>query len=351
MRILIAEDQQMGRVVLAGHLRRWGHDVIETCDGQEALNVIVEQNQDIDMLITDWSMPNMDGVELAQRVRQLTKDNQYIYIILLTARNEFNDMIEGFSQGGVDDYIVKPFEGTELQLRIQVGNRFIKAERAQRQINNNLQSIVNYQTSLIQETQDEIVNRLFNALEFREGQPDSGSSVWHIGLLSAAIGELHGWGEERLTVLKSAAPLHDIGKLGIPDNVLRKPGALTPEDFVAIKEHTSIGANLLKDSQNPIIRMGEVIARSHHEYWDGSGYPNGLKGENIAEEARIVSIVDVYTALISERVYRPRFSEDEALSILQAGRGTQFDPILLDLFLNNLHVIKQKLTVTQTVAV
>ncbi len=338
MRIVIAEDQEMGRLILAGHLRQYGHEVIETCDGQEALQAIMESPDTIDMLITDWSMPVMDGVELARKVRELSQHSQYIYIILLTARTEFNDKLEGFSEGGVDDYIEKPFEASELQLRIQVGNRVIDAERAQRMISANLQALVYEQTEIIRETQAEIVGRLFNALESRDGE--TGGHVHRIGLLSACMGKLLGWKQEYIEIIRSAAPLHDIGKIAVPDAVLRKPGKLTEEEFEIIKEHSSIGANLLSNSKNPIIMMGEVISHYHHENWDGSGYPCGLKGNDIPIEARIVSIVDVYDALKSDRVYRPGLPEDKVIALLQEGSGKKFDPDLLQIFLDNLELMK-----------
>ncbi len=339
MKIVIAEDQEMGRLILSGHLKEAGHEVIETCDGVEALAVIENSLDDIDMLITDWSMPNMNGLELAQKVRELTSNQQYIYIIMLTARNEFNDKFEGFTKGGVDDYIVKPFEGDELLLRVQVGGRLVEAERRQRHINQNLQQIVDEQTALIKQTQQEIVSRLFNALESRDGE--TGGHVFRIGLMSAQMARILGWDDEYVEIMISAAPLHDLGKIGISDSVLRKPGKLTEDEFRVIQTHAAIGAELLSNSVNPIIRMGEVIAHYHHENWDGSGYPHGLEGEQIPIEARIVAIVDVYDALMSDRVYRPGLPETQVIEMLKEYAGNKFDPDLVELFLDNLEIIKQ----------
>ncbi len=339
MKIIIAEDQEMGRLILAGHLKEAGHEVIETCDGVEALEAIKNNLADVDMLITDWSMPNMNGLELAQKVRELTAGQQYIYIIMLTARTDNDDKFEGFSKGGVDDYIVKPFEGDELLLRVQVGGRLVEADRQQRHLNQNLQQIVDEQTAIIKQSQTEIVNRLLYALESRDGE--TGGHVFRIGLMSAQMTRLLGWDEEYVEIMESAAPLHDLGKIGISDGVLRKPGKLTEEEFRMIQTHSAAGAKLLSNSVNAIIRMGEVISHFHHENWDGSGYPLGLEGDQIPIEARIVSIVDVYDALMSDRVYRPGLPEPQVIEMLKEYSGTKFDPQLLEIFLDNLQSIKE----------
>ncbi len=337
MRIVIAEDQEMGRMILAEHLRQWGHEVIETCNGKEALDFIVQNYDTIDILITDWSMPVMDGVELAQRVRQL-HGSHYIYIILLTARSSLDDKLAGFSQGGVDDYIIKPFKSDELHLRLQVGQRVISAEQIQRTLNKNLQRLVEEQSAVLTETQEEIISRLFNAVETRDGE--TGGHVNRIAYMSACMSTLLGWTDEDTLCIKNAARLHDIGKIAIPDAILCKPDRLTSEEFEIIKQHAAIGASLLSNSHIPSIRMGEVIAHHHHENWDGSGYPCGLVGENIPIEARITAIVDVYDALKSDRVYRPGMPEELVIKILLEGNGTKFDPYLLHLFLENLQYIK-----------
>lgn len=227
MKILVAEDQQVSRLILTTYLREWGYDVTEATNGLEALEHIRANGFDFDMLITDWSMPEMDGLELASRVRSLSEKTKYIYIMLLTGRGAFSDIIQGFSQGGVDDYIVKPFEANELQMRIRVGERVISAERTQRMYSEELETIVRQQTAAIRETQTEIISRLFNALESRD--EETAFHVQRIGTMSAFMGRLVGYGVEKVDNLRAAAPLHDIGKIGVPDAILRKPGSLTPE--------------------------------------------------------------------------------------------------------------------------
>ncbi len=334
MHILIAEDQQMSRVILATHLRNWGHKVIETSDGAEALDFLARVNFNIDMLITDWSMPGMDGLELARQVRALSSAGQYIYIVLLTSHNEFDDKIQGFALGGVDDYITKPFEAAELQLRTQVGNRMIQAERTQRLYSQSLERVVKQQTGAIRETQSEIISRLFNALESRDHE--TGEHVRRIGIMGAFLGRKLGWSAVQVEAMRAAAPLHDIGKIGVSDSVLLKPGPLTPEEFEIIKQHTVIGARILSKSHNPIIQMAEIIAHYHHEHWDGSGYPEGRSGSAIPVQARVVAVVDCYDALLSDRIYRPSLPEQEVLRMIRNGRGKLFDPEICDLFLDNI---------------
>ncbi len=338
MHILFAEDQETSRFFLSSHLRAMGHQVTEAANGQEALNCLnvnplSQTSEEIGMLITDWDMPIMNGVELAKRARAL-REAQYLYIILLTGKGEFADRLHGFAEGGVDDYVVKPFEIDELKLRIQVGIRVIQAERSLRDYTLGLERIVRDQTQAIRDTQSEIIARLFNALVSRHAE--SGSHVRRIGIMSAFLAEKMGWNASRIDHIRAAAPLHDVGKIGISDAILLKPGPLTADERLIIQQHSSIGGKILSGSTSPVIQMAERIALSHHENWDGSGYPQKLKGEQTPLEARIVSLVDVYDALRSDRVYRRGLTEEAVLEILERGRSRKFEPALLDLFLNHL---------------
>ena len=338
MRILVAEDQALARLVLTSHLRNWGHEVVETVDGQEAMDYVLKAPNEIDMLITDWSMPRLDGLELSQLVRSLSSSFHYIYIILLTSHSEFSDRIKGFAQGGVDDYIVKPFQEAELLHRINVANRIIKAERQLLDHSRNLESVVRRQTKTIRQSQEEIISRLFSALESRDHE--TGRHVRRIGLISAKVGSYLGWSQEEVDTIQAAAPLHDIGKIGVQDKVLLKQGRLTNEEFQIIQSHTTIGANILANSRNHIIRLAETIALRHHENWDGSGYPGGLKGEDIPVAARVVAVADVYDALLTDRVYRKGLPEEEVLTILKAECGRKFDPEIMRIFLQNIDEIR-----------
>ncbi|MBE1237787.1 response regulator [Phaeovibrio sulfidiphilus] len=338
MHILFAEDQEIGRFFLASHLRQMGHTVSEAVDGLQALeilrrNLASPDEERIGMLITDWDMPNMNGLDLARSVRVLQKEH-YIYTILLTGKGDAYDRVKGFAEGGVDDYVVKPFEINEVKLRVQVGTRLMEAEYALKDYTANLESIVARQTQAIRDAQNEIISRLFNALQSRHAE--TGAHVRRIGALSAFMGERLSWPRDRINHIGAAAPLHDIGKIGISDTILLKPGPLTADERIVMETHASIGGQILSNSGSPMIRMAELIARCHHENWDGTGYPDRLVGEEIPVEARIVSIVDVYDALRSNRVYRAGMSEDSVLEIMRRDRSRKFDPNLFDLFMDSL---------------
>jgi len=335
--ILIAEDEAITRKRLQHFIEKWGHRVILAGDGTEAFEKFKDES--IDMVITDWMMPKMDGVELARHLRGHSSNRAYVYIILLTSKGEKEDKVTGLSEAGVDDYMVKPFDLDELRARVSVGERTVRLERTLREYGEGLEKIVRRQTRIIRKTQEETIYRLLSALESRD--EETGGHVRRIALFSAKLAEKRGWSPKRIEDLLLAAPMHDIGKIGVPDMILRKKGRLTPEEYEIIKTHAAIGGAILKDSEFPMIQLACEIAQNHHEKWDGSGYPRGLKGEAIPESARIVALVDVYDALSNDRVYRKALPENEVLEILAEGRGSHFDAAIYDLFMDSLDELKQ----------
>ncbi|MCE5267586.1 MAG: CHASE domain-containing protein [Planctomycetaceae bacterium] len=190
-----------------------------------------------------------------------------------------------------------------------------------------LEQKVRAQTGHIRRAQEEIIHRLLSASQWRD--EETGSHVRRVGLWSELLAKAAGWSAAQCDCIRQAAPMHDVGKIGIPDAILRKPGKLMPDEFRVMKTHTSIGADMLGGSNVPLLQMAREIALNHHERWDGKGYPHGVAAQDVPESARIVAIVDVYDALTHDRVYRPAMSEEEALTILREGAGTQFDPLLL----------------------
>ena len=328
MNILVAEDEAIALKRSKYFLEKWGHRVITVQNGLEALEEFLSSK--IDLVITDWMMPEMDGLELVRHIRSRTA-TPFAYIILLTSREDKKDIVNAL-ETGVDDYIIKPFDPAELQARVNVGVRMVRLERSLKEYGTSLEKIVRRQTSTIRQTQEETIIRLLSALESRD--KETGGHVRRMALFSVILAEAAGWPSQRVSDLRLAAPMHDIGKIGIPDTILRKTGKLSEEEFEIIKSHTIVSSQILKDSKYSMLQMAHDIALYHHEWWDGNGYPYGLKGEDIPEAARIVALVDVFDALSHDRFYRKASPEEEVLQTMKEGRETQFDPYFYDLFIS-----------------
>jgi len=329
MNILIAEDDTITRKRLQHFIENWGYRVIAAKNGLEALELSLSNNTDI--LITDWMMPEMDGIELVRNIRN-GPNAAYIYIILLTAKSAKQDMLEGLQDSGVDDYVVKPFDPDLLRARISVGARTVTLERTLRKYNKGLEKLVQHQTSVIKKTNEETIIRLLTALESRD--EETAGHVRRIALFSSLTADAAGWTPERVEDIRLSAPMHDIGKIGIPDAILRKKSQLNKEEFNIIKNHTTIGGQILEGSEYPMLQMACDIALNHHEWWDGKGYPAGLKGEEIPDAARIVALSDVYDALSNDRVYATALPAKEVIDYMAKRRGTQFDPYFYDIFMD-----------------
>ena len=317
MKILIVDDDPDGLEMLSFALEHYGYEVHTASNGREALARLVETQ--CRLVISDWMMPEMTGLELCRAVRE-EEFSGYIYFILLTSRDGSDDVVEGMS-AGADDFIVKPFEPAELKVRIRAGERILALE-----------------------TRDLMIFSLAKLAEARDS--DTGAHLERVQRYSRVLaqhlsGEPH-YGRvidnEFIRLIYLTSPLHDIGKVGIPDHVLLKPGRLTAEEFEIMKRHTIIGAETLEAAlaQNPsagFLRMARDIAAAHHEWYDGTGYPLGLSEGDIPLSARIVALADVYDALTSKRVYKTAFDPDMARDIIVQGRGTHFDPDVVDVFL------------------
>ncbi len=332
----MAEDDATTLNMLRHFLERWGHRVRTARDGSQALEAFVSEA--VDLVITDWMMPEMDGLELISHLRGRGSNTPYVYIILLTTRAEKEDVVQALNTG-VDDYILKPFDRDELRARVNVGARTVKLERTLRDYGHGLEKIVRRQTSLIRKTQEETIIRLLSALESRD--EETGGHVRRIGLFSAMLAEKAGWPSDRVRDLRLAAPMHDIGKIGVPDAILLKKGRLNEPEFEIIKSHTTIGAQILKGSEFSMLQMAHDIALSHHEKWDGTGYPYGLTAENIPVTGRIVALVDVFDALSRDRIYKKALPMDAVLRKMAEGVGTHFDTFYYKLFLESVEAFKQ----------
>jgi len=280
-------------------------------------------------------MPEMDGFEVCKFLKA-SEFTAKIPAIFLTAKADTDDILQGFEIGAVD-YITKPFQTLELLARV-------KTHVENKKLKENLEELVEARTAELQNalktieiSQLDLVDRLGRAAEFRDNE--TGMHVKRMSHYSVVLAQAAKLDNAKLAMLLSASMMHDVGKIGIPDNILLKPGKLTAEEFEIMKTHAKIGAELLSNSNSELIQMAEKIALSHHEKWDGTGYPNRLRGEKIPLEARIVAIADVFDALTSERPYKKAWSIDDAIRLIQKEKEQHFDPTLVDLFINQLPVI------------
>jgi cyclic di-GMP phosphodiesterase len=317
MQILVVDDDAISLDVTTYVLENDGHEVVTASNGREALEILAEGRCRI--VISDWIMPEVNGLTLCRSIRE-GEFSSYIYIILLTALAEREDAIAGLS-AGADDFLTKPFNAEELRVRIRAAERVLGLE-----------------------TRDLTIFSLAAAVEGRDGL--SGNHLERLRRYTRTLGE---WlarqpryreqiSGEFLRLLYMTSPLHDIGKVAIDDAVLLKPGRLTTEEFEVMKTHAQKGAEILEAAlkQNPdadFLRMARDIAVTHHERFDGTGYPAGLIGDGIPLSGRIVAVADVYDALTSHRVYKAAISHQQARKLIVSGSGTQFDPAIVEAFL------------------
>jgi len=331
--ILAADDDNMNLVILEAMLSELDCRLLKAGNGLLALELL-ESNPQIDVVLLDLEMPVMDGYETLRRMKQ-SNEWRDIPVIVLTAGN--SEVTRTLSMGA-NDFITKPCNPEELRLRVMNHVRSRKLSCLAKDMNIILEAEVARKTASLKkslrlslEAEYEISLRLGRAAEFRD--QETGMHTRRISELSKHLAGLEGLTYEQCETLRYASPLHDVGKIGIPDHILLKAGKLTQSEFDIMKMHTTIGGKILSDAERfPVIEAGCTIALQHHEKWDGSGYPSGLKEDGIHIFARIVSIVDVFDALTSKRPYKEAFSLEKTTEIMRDGEGTFFDPHLLGLF-------------------
>ena len=338
VKILTVDDDNMNMEMIELMLSEIDCHVIKAFNGHEALETL-EINPDIDIILLDLEMPVMDGYETIEKLKQSFSWRDIPVIVVTASTNEVTRSL-GL---GANDFLAKPYNPEELRLRVMNHVRSKKLADFAKDMNQVLEKEVIKKTAELKnalnlsiEAEYEISIRLGRAAEFRD--KETGMHIRRISEMSKHLGALAGFSEDKCKVLHKASALHDVGKIGIPDKILLKPGKLDADEFEMMKQHTIIGGKILADARRySSLSAGAVIALQHHEKWDGTGYPQGLKGNNIHEFTRIVSIVDVFDALTSERPYKKPFSRDKTVSIMEEGRAVFFDPELLTLFLQNLY--------------
>lgn len=328
-RIMAVDDSEANLLLLESILDDIGFsDIVTVSDPTEALSTCAAF--DPDLVLLDLHMPRMSGLDVIAALRE-RKSASYLPILMLTADISSEAKVRALSTGA-NDFLTKPFDRTEVELRIR---NLLQMRHLHLQLQNQnqvLEQRVAERTQEVEAAKIEILERLAMAAEFRDDQ--TGEHTKRVGMICALIAGALGLDHKEIQVLERAAPLHDVGKIGIPDRILLKPGLLTPSEFELMKRHTSIGARLLSESVSPTLQLAETIAATHHERWDGSGYGNRLVGEEIPLAGRILAIADVFDALTHDRPYKEAWPVEHALDEIQSQRGRQFDPDVVDAFLS-----------------
>ncbi len=326
--ILVVEDDLVNITLFEELLKQEGYKNFHTyTDPLEAFEYAKEQM--IDALIVDYNMPKMDGIELCSRLKKIYPD---LVSIMITASND-EKMMEKALQSGVTEFLNKPISPVAFKLRLKNILSIAASLAFSKSFNTILHQKVEEATKALRESEYEALEVLSDAAEYKD--PETASHIARVSHYSKLIAQKYGLDEKEQNIIFYAAPLHDIGKIGIPDSILLKPGRLTKEEFEKMKEHSKIGAEILSAKKNEFLQAGHLIALHHHEKYDGSGYPAGLEGEEISLYGRIVAIADVFDALTSERPYKKAWSFEDATSLLEREKGKHFDPYLVNLFLSS----------------
>ncbi|MEO5374037.1 MAG: response regulator [Alphaproteobacteria bacterium] len=325
--ILVVDDNRVNILLLNGILEAAGYGtVISITDSRQAADVC--RSRRIDLVLLDINMPYLDGFQVMEQLAEIHRDD-YVPILVLTAHSDRETKIRALGEGA-RDFLHKPFDHLEVLNRIRnmLEVRLLHLEVLRQ--NQDLERKVRERTAELEATRFDIIRRLGRAAEFKDNE--TGMHVVRMSHACAVLARAAGLDERQCDLLLNASPMHDIGKIGIPDRVLLKPGKLDYAEWEIMKTHVTIGADLLDGHQSDLMVMARDVALCHHEKWDGTGYPRGLKGEEIPLVARITSLCDVFDALTSERPYKKAWSVDDAMAEIEKQTGRQFDPRLVPLF-------------------
>ncbi len=325
--ILIVDDEMANLKLLERMLGMHGYNSLALV--QDPRNMIEEyKRKRPDLILLDVNMPYLNGYQVIEELKAL-EDPLLPPIVILTAQNGKEHLIKGLSLGA-RDFVTKPFDQAELMMRVR---NLLDAHLAHKLLLDQkkvLQEMVESRTRELYESRLEIIRFLGRAAEFRDNE--TGVHIVRMSHYSACLGKAAGMAKEDAEMLLNASPMHDIGKIGIPDHILQKPGKLDEAEYEIMKKHAQIGADILSGHHSPLMQMAATIALTHHEKWDGSGYPQGLKGEDIPFIGRIVALCDVFDALTSNRPYKKAWRVEDARGYILENRGKHFDPGLADIF-------------------
>lgn len=333
LNVIAVDDEPFNLELLKAISTNIYPDMLIFSDSKVALEHIL--NNPVDILLVDYMMPHINGIELMKRAHAV---NPEILTIMITAAGDDDSVKLQALKDGAIDFLKKPVNAAEYRARMQNVSKLKLSQLILDNFNHQLETEVSRATQTLIQREKEALNVLSNAAEYKD--PETASHVTRVAHYSRLIAKNHGLDEDEQEIIFSASPLHDIGKVGISDAILLKPGKLDEEEMTAMKGHTSIGMKILESSENPFLKAGAIIAYTHHEKYDGSGYPNGLKRDEIHIYGRITAIADVFDALTSVRPYKTPWTFEQAVSYLQDQSGKHFDPCLCELFLNDIDSVR-----------
>jgi putative two-component system response regulator len=322
--LLIVDDERCIRDLIARWLAHEGYRCVTASGAAEAWEQL--QKGPVALMTLDIRMPDRCGLDLLDDIK---RDFPETVVLMVTGEGESSNAIRALTNGAFG-YINKPVRREEIVARVKSGMEHRRLIFENQEYLRGLEKLVADQTRIIREAHEETIHRLVAASMYRD--EETGAHIRRTGLYCELLASAAGWDAASIEIIRMAAPMHDVGKIGVPDAILRKPGKLTPEEMSVMQQHAKLGAEILSGSKTPVLCMAREIAMGHHEKWDGSGYPSGIKGEEIPECARMLAIADVFDALSHDRVYRKAMERSKVLEIMQAGRGTHFDPRLFDIF-------------------
>lgn len=321
--ILVVDDVNENLLIVKKILGNIGYDIVTARDGLSALRIV--HNQKIDLILLDIMMPGMSGLEVC-RYLKVDPKTALIPVIFLTANSDKDTLVKAYKVGG-SDYIRKPFFKEELVARVETRLQLRSYEKE-------FELKVQQRTQALEDTQIQLIYALGGIAEGHS--KETYEHVKRVTEFTYQLAILSGMQEEDALLLKDAAALHDIGKLAIPESILHKNGTLTAKEFKVMKTHAVQGAEMLRHSELPLFKAGYIVAKQHHEKWNGKGYPLGIKGVHIHIYGRIVAMADVFDALLFKRAYKDSWSVEDVLSFMREMSGVHFDPKLVEVFFENL---------------